>query len=116
MECECGVEGVHEDHCLHDLRKGEGPKPERPRDGYGQVCCWCGDLFLSRGEGDHGEYEPGLSRSVKERREAAGRKEARLKLKENREHAKDYGSGFLSEDQLKTLEAIIQYKPSKRSQ
>jgi len=53
---------------------------------------------------------------VKERREAAGRKEARLKLKENREHAKDYGSGFLSEDQLKTLEAIIQYKPSKRSQ
>lgn len=90
--CDAAVEGVHEDCCLHELRRGEGVKPERPRDGFGQICCWCGDLFLSRQDGaDHGEYEPGIAPSVKKRREATGRKEERIKEKERKQFRKDYG-------------------------
>lgn len=39
-------------HCLHDLRQGEEHAP-------GQVCCWCGDIFLERTDAaNHGEYLP----------------------------------------------------------
>lgn len=42
--CEAGIEGVREDHCLHDHRDG-------------RVCCWCGDLFI-REAGGHGAFRP----------------------------------------------------------
>lgn len=80
--CSEAVEGVHEDCCLHDLRRGDKYFP-------GQVCCWCGLIFLARETwwtSDHGEYEPALPKTVLKRREAAGRKETRLRekaLKEN---------------------------------
>ena len=116
MECSGAIEGVHEDHCLHDLRRGEGVRPERKRDGHGQVCCWCGDLFLSRSDGGagHGEYEPGIAASVKLKREATGRVEARTKLRENREYAKDYGKGFLSAEEVGGLERVIAWPKRKR--
>ena len=90
--CDGGIEGVHEDCCLHDLRRGEGLPPERPRDGFGQICCWCGNLYLSRQDGGgHGEYEPGIAPSVKKKREATGRKEERIRVKEEAQYREDYG-------------------------
>lgn len=79
MSCSDGVEGMHEDCCLHDLPRGAKHAP-------GQVCCWCGDIFLARETwwtSKHGEYEPGLPKTELKRREATGRKEARLKAREN---------------------------------
>lgn len=77
--CDSAVEGVHEACCLHDLRKGEGLKPEREGDGPGQICCWCGVYFLDRHDGGHGQYEPGIPKTTRGRREATARKEARIK-------------------------------------
>lgn len=119
MTCEMGVEGVHEDHCLHDLRRGEGIKPEskRERANPGQVCCWCGDLFLDRFDhNEHGEYEPGIAPSVKAKREAAGRVEARRTLRENEEHARSYGSesGFLSDQEVANLKRVVAWPKPKR--
>ena len=58
-------------------------KPERPQDGFGQVCCWCGNLYLSRQDaGKHGMYEPGIAPSVEKKRAATARKEERIKEKE----------------------------------
>jgi len=84
--CDAGVEGVHEDCCLHDLPYGAKHAP-------GQVCCWCGDLFLARYDTkQHGEYEPGISTTQRLKREAAGRKEERLKEKERKQFREDYGA------------------------
>lgn len=46
MKCAGAVEGVHEDHHLH------------VRDDGDLVCCWCGDLFVSDDDNEHGEYAP----------------------------------------------------------
>ena len=51
-ECEGAVEGVHEDHCTHDL-------PPDAQHAPGTVCCWCGDIFLPNSDSsEHGEYLP----------------------------------------------------------
>jgi len=115
MECSGAIEGVHEDHCLHDLRKKDArTRGQLAAGGFGRICCWCGDLFHSQEQTDeHGEYEPGLATSVRLKREAAGRTEARVKLRENRAHAKDYGQGFLSAEEVEGLERVIAWPKRK---
>jgi hypothetical protein len=49
--CSGASPGVHEAHCLHDL-------PDKHEAAPGQVCCWCGDLYVPRLFGEHGEYLP----------------------------------------------------------
>ena len=63
-DCEMRLDGVHEACCLHDL-------PNRTPLPGGQVCCWCGIIYASRhDERDaHGEYEPGLSKAERQKRE-----------------------------------------------
>ena len=53
MECGEGEEGVHEDCCTHELPEGD---PHHP----GQVCCWCGGIFVERyfDQAEHGKYLP----------------------------------------------------------
>lgn len=52
QRCEGAVEGVHEDHCPHDLPPDDKHAP-------GSVCCWCGDIFLPLSDSnEHGEYLP----------------------------------------------------------
>lgn len=120
MECRGAVEGVHEDHCLHDLRRSDAAarltlKDRDPREGPGQICCWCGDLFLSRSDNgnSHGEYEPGIAVWLRKKREASGRKEARMVLRENRLHVKSHGQGFLSDKEVKDLEAVVAWPKRK---
>jgi hypothetical protein len=53
---ECGDREAEQtgesDHCLHELRSGERHYP-------GQVCCWCGDVFLPPTDATrHGPYMP----------------------------------------------------------
>ena len=51
--CQEGEEGVHENHCFHDL-------PATSKHFPGSVCCWCGDIFLLEWDAvaEHGEYLP----------------------------------------------------------
>jgi len=116
MECSEAIEGVHEDHCLHDLRRRDtSTRGILAAGGYGQICCWCGDLFHSRQEtNQHGEYEPGISRFVKFNREAASRKEAALKLREHRHDVRIYKRGHLSDEQVKGLERLIALGPKQK--
>lgn len=84
--CDAGVEGVHDDCCLHDVPRGSKHFP-------GQICCWCGDLYLSRTDTtDHGMYEPGVSVVERKRRAVVSRKEEWLKEQEREKFRQDYGS------------------------
>lgn len=63
MECPEGIEGVHEHCCLHDLPASDEHAP-------GQVCCWCGGVYLHRESEttDHGPYIPRVFKPRKKKR------------------------------------------------
>lgn len=67
-ECSEAEEGVHEHCCHHDL-------PDDHKHAPGQVCCWCGDIYLPDYEptAAHGEYRPRTTAVLKKRRKASGR-------------------------------------------
>lgn len=84
--CDGSVDGVHEDCCLHDLRPGHKHFP-------GQICCWCGDLFLPRTDSkDHGMYEPGISSIDRKLRAVVAQKEEWIKEQERKKFREDYGT------------------------
>jgi hypothetical protein len=57
FECSEAEEGVHENHCYHDLPASDQHFP-------GSVCCWCGDIFLLEWDdvAPHGAYLPKIYR------------------------------------------------------
>lgn len=68
FDCEGAVAGVHEDHCTHEL-------PPDAEHAPGEVCCWCGDIFAPRYDGnDHGEYLPKVMTVPKKKKKRKARR------------------------------------------